>query len=86
MKMKPPVSPKTEVASKTMIIVTAPNYRDILVTILGTAPFVSNNFAREAIEQMKIAMELGDQGKSARGSPEAQGFRGWLPWIDACVH
>jgi len=71
---KKSVSPKPEAASKTMIVVTAPNYRDLLVKIVGTAPFVSNNFSEESKEQMKIAMTLGDQGKSAKGPRKPKDF------------
>jgi hypothetical protein len=59
---------------KTTIFVTPPNYKIVRAKIIGTAPFVSNNFSAEAAEQMKIEMEKGDQGKSAKGPKKPKDF------------
>jgi len=64
------------------IVIKAPNFKVLECTIVGTAPFVSNNFAQEAIDQMKADMEAGAKSKQARGKREPKdfeaGYRGSL--------
>lgn len=35
------------------IVIVAPNFKSVELTIQGTAPFVSNNFSQEALDMMK---------------------------------
>ena len=47
------------------IVIAAPNFRSVELTITGTAPFVSNNFSQEALDMMRIRtiVKSGNKGK-----------------------
>jgi hypothetical protein len=46
--------------------VKAPNYVVFKTTLMGTAPYVSNNFAQESQEMMAAAQAAGDAGKKGK--------------------
>lgn len=56
------------------IIITAPNFKVLSTTIVGTSIFVSNNFSQEAIDLMKTEMEKGAKAKTSKGNRAAKDF------------
>lgn len=56
------------------IVITAPNFKILSTTLVGTSKFVSNNFSQEAIDQMKIEQEKGAKAKSSKGNRAAKDF------------
>lgn len=63
-------------AKKTVerIVIKAPNFRVLQCKIRGTAPFVSNNFSQEAIEQMAADQAAGEKAKQGKAKREPKDF------------
>jgi hypothetical protein len=57
------------------IRITAPNYHVLKTTLVGTAPFVSNNFAQEAEDEMREKQEAGQSAKTGGKNREAKDFK-----------
>jgi hypothetical protein len=70
--------------SNDAVVINAPNFREALIPIRGTANFVSNNFSEEARSQMAADQEKGSADKARGGAKKRApkdfeaGFRGSL--------
>lgn len=58
----------------TEIKITAPNYQVLKTAIVGTAPYVSNNFSQEAEEIMRAAQAAGATAKTAGKKRDPKDF------------
>jgi len=56
------------------ITIKAPNFKVVELTIVGTAPFVSNNFSREAEEMMKADQAAGAKAAQGKAKKEPKDF------------
>ena len=65
---------KKTATQESQIVIKAPNFKVLECAIIGTAPFVSNNFAQEAIDLMKADMEAGAKSKQAKAKREPKDF------------
>jgi len=58
----------------TEIKITAPNFQVLNVGIVGTAPYVSNNFSQEAQEMMREAQAAGETSKTGGKKRDPKDF------------
>lgn len=61
-------------STETQITIKAPNFKVLNIGIVGTAPFVSNNFSHEAEEMMKADQAAGAQAKQGKAKKEPKDF------------
>lgn len=57
------------------IELSAPNYKVFVAKIVGTAPFVSNNFSEEARTQLADSMAAGSAAKQTKNKREPKDFQ-----------
>jgi hypothetical protein len=65
----PSLKPVTEAAKNETVRITPPNFKNIELTIRGTAPYMQNRFGEGAIAKLRAGMEAGSQTAKSKKKP-----------------